>query len=123
MASPPVSLPLLGTRPEDDLIPLYAGDMEADLRLVSRCRLAEQRKRRTEKTLQEGGLGSAPGEDPKSEQNGQQVASQVVSGLRGGDRAALLSSSDAAAEERFELCQTLRHHLAEIWIVRRDFDR
>jgi hypothetical protein len=65
-----------------------------------RCRLAEQRKRRTEKTLQEGALGSAPGEDPKSEQNGQQVASQVVSGLHGGDRAALLSSSDAAAEER-----------------------
>ena len=33
-----------------------------------RYRLAEQRKRRTEKTLQEGGLGSAPGKDPKSEQ-------------------------------------------------------
>jgi hypothetical protein len=89
----------------------------------SAAALAEQRKRRTEKTLQEGALGSAPGEDPKSEQNSQQMAGQVVSGLHGGDRAALLSSGDAAAEERFDLCQTLRHHLAEIRIVRRDFER
>jgi hypothetical protein len=37
--------------------------------------LAEQRKGRTEKALQKGALGPAPGEDPKSEQNGQQVAS------------------------------------------------
>jgi hypothetical protein len=85
----------------------------------SAWRLAEQRKRRTEKTLQEGALGSAPGEDPKSEQHGQQMVSQVVSGLHGGDRAALLSSSDAAAEERLDLCQTLGHHLAEIRMVRR----